>query len=100
MKQIAPSGKHCQISCKVKYIRLSEEESKEREGPDICHRDPRTDDVAEELLIASLVLNRKGRTGAACLSFDQERIRVENPEEGRSAAGRMPISDTTEPGTF
>lgn len=59
-----------------------------------------TDDGTEELLMASLVLNRKGRTGAVCLSFDQERIRVENPEEGRSAAGRMPITDTTEPGTF
>ena len=59
-----------------------------------------TDDGTEELLMASLVLNRKGRTGAVCLSFDQERIQVENPEEGRSAAGRMPISDTTEPGTF
>lgn len=59
-----------------------------------------TDDEAKELLMASLVLNRKGRTGVVCLSFDQERIRVENPEEGRSAAGRMPITDTTEPGTF
>ena len=48
MEKVAPPGKHCQISCKVKYIRLSEEESKECEGPDICHRDPRTDDVAED----------------------------------------------------
>ncbi len=59
-----------------------------------------TDDGTEELLMASLVLNRKGRTGAVCLSFDQERIRVVNPEDGRSAAGRMPFTDTTEPGTF
>lgn len=59
-----------------------------------------TDDGTEGLLMASLVLNRKGRTGAVCLSFDQERIRVENPEEGRSAAGRMPFTDTSEPGTF
>ncbi len=59
-----------------------------------------TDDVAEELLIASLVLNRKGRTGAVCLSFDQERIRVENPEDGFSTAERFHFSDTTEPGTF
>lgn len=58
------------------------------------------DDGAKELLMASLVLNKKGRTGAVRLLFDQERIRVENPEEGRSAAGLMPISDTTEPGTF
>lgn len=47
-----------------------------------------------------LVQNKGGRTGTVCLSFDQERIRVENPEEGRSAAGRKPITDTTEPGTF
>ncbi len=59
-----------------------------------------TDDGAEELLIASLVLNRKGRTGDVCLSFDQEKIRVENVEDGCSAAERFPISDTSEPGTF
>ena len=59
-----------------------------------------TDDGAKELLMADLVLNRKGRTGTVCLAFDQEKIRMENPEEGRSAAGRFPISDTSEPGTF
>ena len=47
-----------------------------------------------------LVQNKGGRTGTVCLSFNQERIRVVNPEEGRSAAGRLPISDTSEPGTF
>ena len=65
--------------------------------PDFCKE---TDDKAKELLIASVDLNRKGRTGSACLSFDQERIRVENPEEGRLAAVHFPFSDTSEPGTF
>lgn len=59
-----------------------------------------TDDGTEELLMASLVLNRKGRTGFVCLSFDQERIRVENREEGHFADERFPFSDTSEPGTF
>ena len=65
--------------------------------PDFCKE---TDDKAKELLIASVDLNRKGRTGSVCLSFDQERIRVENPEEGRLAAVHFPFSDTSEPGTF
>ncbi|MBR5106814.1 MAG: hypothetical protein IK098_02120, partial [Bacteroidales bacterium] len=65
--------------------------------PDFCKE---TDDKAKELLIASVDLNRKGRTGSACLSFDQERIRVENLEDGPSAAERFPISDTSIPGTF
>ena len=47
-----------------------------------------------------LVQNKGGRTGAVCLSFDQERIRVENPEDGFSTAERFHFSDTTEPGTF
>ena len=65
--------------------------------PDFCKE---TDDKAKELLIASVDLNRKGRTGSVCLSFDQERIRVETPEEGRLAAVHFPFSDTSEPGTF
>ena len=64
---------------------------------DLCKE---MDEGAKEMLMASLVLNRKGRTGAVCLSFDQERIRVENPEEGRLAAVHFPFSDTSEPGTF
>lgn len=65
--------------------------------PSFCSSGQDGDLSAMELC---LVQNKGGRTGSVCLSFDQERIRVENPEEGRSAVGRMPFTDTSDPGTF
>lgn len=40
-----------------------------------------TDDDTKEMLMASLVLNKDGRTGTVCLAFDRVRIRVENTED-------------------
>ena len=59
-----------------------------------------TDDESKEMLMASLVLNKNGRTGTVCLTFDRNRIRVENPEDDHFSPEHFFSYDPSEAGAY
>lgn len=68
--------------------------------PSISDLRKETDDGSKEMMMASLVLNKNGRTGTVCLAFDRDRIRVENAEDDHISPEHFFSYDPFEAGAY